>query len=78
MYLLESPRLGNSNKDTKRMFFRRITWEFQCKITRSADFYAEGIDVITDFAVITNVIIKTVHCIVLFKDTLPISTIWHI
>ena len=34
--------------------------------TRSADFCADRIDVITNFAVITNAVIKRVHC------TLPI------
>ena len=33
------------------------------KNTRSADFSADRIDVITIFAVITNVVIKRVHCI---------------
>ena len=33
------------------------------KNTRSADFCADRIDVITNFAVITNVVIKRVHCI---------------
>ena len=33
------------------------------KNTRSADFYADRIDVITNFAVKTNVVIKRVHCI---------------
>ena len=32
------------------------------KNTRSADFCADRIDVITDFVVITNVVIKRVHC----------------
>ena len=32
------------------------------KNTRSADFCADQIDVITNFAVITNVDIKRVHC----------------
>ena len=54
--------LGDSNKYTKRMFSWRITWEYQWKNTRSADFFADQIDVITDFAVITNVVIKGVHC----------------
>ena len=31
------------------------------KNTRAADFCADQIDVITDFAVITNVVIKRVH-----------------
>ena len=33
------------------------------KNTRSADFCVDQIDVITNFAVITNVVIKRVHCI---------------
>ena len=32
------------------------------KNARSADFCADQIDVITNFAVITNVVIKRVHC----------------
>ena len=32
------------------------------KNTRSADFYADRIDVRTNFAVITNVVIKRFHC----------------
>ena len=35
------------------------------KNTRSADFCADQIDVVTSFAVITNVAIKRVHCITL-------------
>ena len=33
------------------------------KNTQSADFCADRIDVITNFAVITNAIIKRIHCI---------------
>ena len=62
MYLLESPRRVDSNKYTKHMFSWRIKWEYQWKNTRSADFCADQIDVITDFVVITNVVIKRVHC----------------
>ena len=36
--------------------------------TRSADFCADQIDVITNFAVITNVIIKRVHCNTMFGN----------
>ena len=38
--------------------------EYQCKNTRSVDFYADQIDVIMNFAVITNVVIRglTVYC----------------
>ena len=38
------------------------------KNTRSADFCADQIDVITNFAVITNVVIKRIHCIILSKS----------
>ena len=47
---------------SQRMFSYRITWDCQSKNTRSADFCADRIDVITNFAVITNVVIKRVHC----------------
>ena len=63
MYLLESPRQGDSNKYTKRMFSWGIKWEYRWKNRRSADFCPDQIDVITKFAVITNVVIKRVHCI---------------
>ena len=63
MYLLESPRRGDSNKYPKRVFSQKITWDSQCKHTRSADLCADRIDVITNFAVITNAVIKRVHCI---------------
>ena len=33
------------------------------KHTRFADFCADRIDVITNFAVVTNAVIKRVHCI---------------
>ena len=61
--MLESPRRGDSNKHTKRMFSSRISWEYQCKNTRSADFCADQIDVVMNFAVMTNVVIKMVHYI---------------
>ena len=64
--MLESPRRGDSNKYLKRMFSQRITWYCQLKNTRSADFCAERIDVIMSFAVITNAVIKRVHCIFLW------------
>ena len=38
MYLLESPRWGDSNKYTKGMFSWRIKWEYQRKNTWSAYF----------------------------------------
>ena len=45
------------------------------KKRRSADFCADQIDVITDFAVITNVVIKRVNCIILiyFTEKCPLS-----
>ena len=36
------------------------------KNTRSADFNADQTDVITNFAVITNVVVKRVHCILVY------------
>ena len=62
MYLLESPRRGDSNKKTKRIFSGRIKWETNENKPRSADFCADRIEVITKFAVVTNVVIKRVHC----------------
>ena len=38
------------------------------KNTRSADFCAGQIDVMTNFAVIANVVIKRVHCSKLLND----------
>ena len=61
VYLLASPWRGDSNKYPKRMFSQRITWDCQWKNTRSADFCADRIDLITSFAVITNAVIKRVH-----------------
>ena len=52
MYLLESPRRGDSNKYPKRMFSYRITWDCQWKSTRFTYFTADRIDVMTNFAVI--------------------------
>ena len=50
MYFLESPRQSDSNKYTKRTEEKK--WEYQWKNTQSADFCADQIDVITNFAVI--------------------------
>ena len=57
MYLLESPRRGDSNKYPKRMFSQRITWGCQRKNTRTADFCSDRIDIITKFAVIADAVI---------------------
>ena len=38
------------------------------KNTRSADFCGDQIDVIMNIAVITNVVIKRVHCIIVMDD----------
>ena len=68
MYLLDPPQRGDSKKCPRRMFSQRITRDCQQKYTRSADFCADRIDVITNvvvitnFAVITIVVIKRVHC----------------
>ena len=64
VYLLESPRRGDSNKYPKRVFPKN-NMGLSVKNTESADFCADWIDIITNFAaVITNVVIKRVHCIV--------------
>ena len=52
MYLLDSPR----------MFPEELHGKINEKIKRSADFCADQIDVITNFAVITNVVIRRAHC----------------
>ena len=57
MYLLESPRRGDSNKYSKRIFSQSYLG-LPMKNTRSADFCADRTDVITNFAVITNAVIK--------------------
>ena len=62
MYLLESHRRGDSTQYPKCMFSQRITWDCQWKDTRCADFCADRIDIITDFAVIMNIVIKRGHC----------------
>ena len=78
MFLLQSPRRVDSNKHTKCMFCWRIKWEYQWKNTRSADFCADQIDVITNFAVIMNVVIKRVHCIFLLLVVGKIISIFHV
>ena len=62
MYLKESPRRGDSNKYPKRMFCLRVACDWQWKNTRFADFCVDRLDVITKFAVITDVVIKRGHC----------------
>ena len=42
------------------------------KNTRSADFCSDQTDIITIFSVITNVVIKRVHCIILQLSMFPI------
>ena len=60
MYLLELPRRGNSNKYPKRTFSQEPHGNVNEKKTRSANFCADQIDFITNFAVITNVVINRV------------------
>ena len=65
MYLLESPWRGDSNKYKRNMFFLKNNMGISMKNTQSADNCADQIDVITNFAVIMNVVIKRVkrvHC----------------
>ena len=68
MYLLESPRRG------KTYVFLKNSMGISMNKYRSAYFCALQIDVIPNFAVITNVVIKRVHCI-LFEQTFKIATI---
>ena len=62
LYLLESPRQGDSYKYQQSMFSLRITWDCHWKNIQSANFCTSRIDVITNFAVITNAVIKSDHC----------------
>ena len=62
MYLLEYSQRGDFNKYINRMF-SRINCEYQWKNIRSADFCADKIDIIMNFVVIMNVVIKRIHCI---------------
>ena len=56
MYLLETLRRGDSNKNPKSMFSQRITLDCQGK-------NADRINVVRNLAVITKAVIKRVHCI---------------
>ena len=62
MYLLESPRRGDSNKYTERMFFLKHNMGISMKKYTIRYFCADQFDVITNFALITNVIAERVHC----------------
>ena len=53
---------GDSNNHPKHIFSCWIIGKYHWKDTWSADFLAGQIDVIKNFAIITNVIIKRVHC----------------
>ena len=77
MYLLDSPRRGDSYKYPNRMFSQRIKWDSMKKYT-IADFCADQIDVITNFAVITNAIINSVHCKFFFSKNISIHNFTHI
>ena len=70
MYLLESPHRGDSNKYKKTYVFLKNNTGLSMKKKKkkkkkklSADFCADGIGVITNYTVITNVVIKRVDCI---------------
>ena len=52
-----------------------MIWDCKRKYTRSADFCADRIGGKTNFAVITNVVTKRVHCIQLIFQ-LILSTKW--
>ena len=61
MYLLESPRRGDSYKYQTRIFSKEYHRTVNENNTRSADFCADRIDVITNFVVLTKVVIKRAH-----------------
>ena len=62
MYLLESPRRGDSDKYQKTYFLKKNMGLLMKKNTRTTDLSADRIDVLTNFSVITNEVIKRVHC----------------
>ena len=62
IYLLESPHRGDSNKYPQRMFSQRITWDCQRKNKDPLIFVQTKLTFKMNFAVITGVIIKRVHC----------------
>ena len=61
MYLSESPRRGDSYKYPKRMFSLKNNIGLSMKNTRSADF-CDRTDVIANFVVLTDAVIKRVQC----------------
>ena len=61
MYLLELPRRGFL-QISKMYVFLKNNMGLSTKNTRTADFCADQIDIITNFAVITNAVVKRVHC----------------
>ena len=60
MYLLESPRRGDSYRYYD--FVLNNNTGLPIKNTQNADFCADRIDIITNFAAITNVVIISFHC----------------
>ena len=56
---------SNNLQISKTYDFLKNNMGLSIKNTRSAEFCADRIDVITNLAVITNVVIKRVHCITL-------------
>ena len=69
VYLLESPRRGDSDKYPKRMFSQRITRDCQCKTMRFVYFCADWIGVVANFAILKNAIIKRVLCTFIYITT---------
>ena len=62
MYMLNSPQRGDSCKYQKHIFSLKNNIGLSMKNTRSADFCADQIDVLTNVTIIMNVVIKRVHC----------------
>ena len=63
MYLLESLGKAILTNTQNIFFFLKNNMEISMKNIQSADFCADQIDIITNSAIIMNVVIKRVHCI---------------
>ena len=60
--MLESPRRGDSENTQNVCFPEEKNGNINKNNTRSIAFCEDQINIMTNFAVITNVVIKRVHC----------------
>ena len=74
MFLLESPRRGDSNELFKAYVFPKNNTGLSMKKYTIRFFCADRIDIVTNYAVIMNVIIKWVHCICWSQSHKEMST----